>query len=532
MTQLEKVSFDIEQTGLFSALMEAYQQKNESLRDLVRAFPSPNSLADYGRKKSFPSGKRKLLVDALMRQYQANGIQRHEESIQRLIAANAFTVCTGHQLNLFGGPLFTIYKIQQVINTCRSMQEMEPSLDWVPVFWMASEDHDFEEIAHTQWNDRKFQWEHPNASGPVGRLKTAALTPLLDDFVGFGKGLLGEHQVLDIIEEAYAKHSNLAQATRYWVHKVFGHSGLIVIDGDDAALKQSASSLFEQELFNEGLESLTSKSCAKLKKEFHLQVNPRPINLFYIADGIRQRIVSSDSGFATADQAMHWTKTEMKALIEEEASCISPNAIFRPLYQESILPNLMYLGGGGELAYWLQLKQGFEGFGLEFPLLQLRDSFHLVDEKILRRLKDLGVPPEAYFQSAEDWVKSQVLANHERNRELEQGRAELKAALDAMTASLGESFPELEQSVEAEKARMERSFKRLEKKISRGLKGREKEKVEALCRWHEALWGGSLQERSQNILSLWALGGEALWSEVQQVSPWPGGKFHLISIKH
>lgn len=532
MTQLEKVSFDIEQTGLFSALMEAYQQENESLRGLVRDFSSPNSLADYGRKKSFPSAKRKLLVEALLRQYQANGIQGHEECIQRLSSTNAFTVCTGHQLNLFGGPLFTLYKIQQVINTCKSMQETEPSLDWVPVFWMASEDHDFEEIATTQWNDRTFQWEHPSASGPVGRIETTALKPLLNDFITFGKNQLGAHQVLSIIEEAYSKHSNLAQATRYWVHQVFGHSGLIVIDGDDAALKQSASALFKQELFDEGLEQLTSESCAKLKKEFHLQVNPRPINLFYIADGVRQRIVSKDSGFATADQSIHWTEKEMQALIEEDTSCLSPNAIFRPLYQESILPNLMYVGGGGELAYWLQLKAGFEGFGLEFPLLQLRDSFHLVDDKIMRRLKDLGVSPEEYFQSAEDWVKRKVLANHERNQELEQGRAELRRALDAMLASLGDSYPELEQSLHAEKARMERSFKRLEKKISRGLKGREKDKVEALYRWHNALWGGSLQERSQNILSLWTIGGEALWSEMQQVSPWPGGKFHLISIKH
>lgn len=363
------------------------------------------------RAAGYSLEQRKVLVDSLWKQYnQVDVSKQTEQHINQLLQANTVTVTTGHQLNLFTGPMFFWYKILDVINKAAALQRADKSHHYVPVFWMASEDHDFEEINHFYLGEQKLRWD-AQSGGPVGRMPTAQLESLLAPLKAhWGNTPLGA-ELCTLFSECYLQEKTLVKATRTLVNRLFGSYGLVIIDGDDRALKSLFVPVIKKELTQQTTWNSVNNTTERLKKAYAKyipQVNPRELNVFYMLDNKRIRIIQDAKKYATSDGEQHWETEQLLNEVDQYPERFSPNALMRPLYQEVVLPNITYIGGGGELAYWIQLKETFKEFNIPFPLLKHRCTALLVTNKQFKKFKNLNLPLEDLFLPASSLINKRV----------------------------------------------------------------------------------------------------------------------------
>ena len=280
-------------TGYFSKLICDYLDRKPELSQFYGNFPDLEGFKNQieSKKTAFSAASRNLLVDALKNQHKNTSIsEQTAQNIASLLDDNTFTVTTGHQLNIFTGPLYFLYKIVTAINLANRLKIEFPQQNFVPVYWMATEDHDFEEIQYFNVNSTKISWNR-ESSGAVGRLKTNGFEAVFNEF----SALLGTSNNADALRElfknSYLNNDNLAEATRYLVNELFGGYGLVIIDGDDALLKREFTTILKDELLNNKSFKRVSETNKKLGNDYNIQVNPREINLFYLKDATRERII-------------------------------------------------------------------------------------------------------------------------------------------------------------------------------------------------------------------------------------------------
>ncbi len=389
-------------SSFFSPLLQDYLQEKEQIKPLYHRFPKlENFKAQLNEKAAnFPPQFRTILANTLEEQYKNVAISaRTKQHISALRQANTFTITTGHQLNIGTGPLYFIYKIITAINLCKQLQEAYPEQHFVPVYWMATEDHDLEEINHLYVKNKKVVWNKTD-TGAVGRMQTEGMDVVIAEI----KQLLGNSaptsELVALFEMAYLPSKTLAEATRILANALFGNHGLVIIDADCRALKSLFAPYVQAELETQFSFSAVQESIA-LMKGYKIQVNPREINLFYLDKNLRERIVFEDNVFKVLNTALEFSVEEIQKLVENQPEKFSPNVLLRPLYQEVILPNLCYIGGGGELAYWLELKALFCHAQVAFPILLLRNSVVIASEKAKEKWdktplswKDIYLPPD------------------------------------------------------------------------------------------------------------------------------------------
>ena len=432
------------------------------------------------------STNRKLLVSTLQAQYKGLQIEKAvEENISSLLHENTFTVTTGHQLCLFGGPAYFIYKIISTIKMAKIYSDKYPGKKFVPVFWLASEDHDFEEVNHLYLFNKKIEW-NKEAKGAVGRLNTEGLTDVLQQV----KALTGDN---DIFDEAI-KEKTLSGFTRHWLNKVFGKYGLVIIDADDKELKRSFSSVIEKEFKEKVGKREVEKTNLELEKKYKIQVNPREINFFFIDDEIRERFTENDG--------RNWEE-----LLKASPEKFSPNVIYRPLYQEFVLPNVAYVGGPNELAYWFQLKGVFAAHNIAYPQLILRDSFLIVSAHQKKAMDVLGLSTSSLFQSAEQ-LKTQYIQS-KTELDLAVYQKEIEATFARLKAEVLKVDGSLEGTVEAEKAKTLKSLEVLISRIKKGEKLRHEIDLNKIDKLKNQLFPeGVFQERRTNFLEFYSKYGQ------------------------
>lgn len=379
-------------TGYFSKLMCDYLDEKDSLKEFYGEFPTLKSFENQIQNRAdFSSENRAILVKSLKNQYAKIQVtEQTSTNIESLKAQNTFTITTGHQLNLFTGPLYFLYKIVSVINLTKQLKTEYPQQNFVPVYWMATEDHDFEEINFFNFMGQKVQWNR-ESSGGVGRLNLEGLDEVFSVFSSVLGTTVNGNYLKEVFEKAYLNHSNLTEATRFLVNELFGDYGLVIIDGDDKDLKRIFSPIVKEELQHQVSFKNISETNKKLASTYKIQVNPREINLFYLKEGLRERIVLDENQFKINNTSLSFSEEEILAEVENFPERFSPNVILRPVYQEAILPNLAYIGGGGELAYWFELKSNFEKLNVSFPVLILRNSVLMMTEKQKHKLDKLNI---------------------------------------------------------------------------------------------------------------------------------------------
>ncbi|MEO5910206.1 MAG: bacillithiol biosynthesis cysteine-adding enzyme BshC [Pelobium sp.] len=498
---MEAQYIDYDETRCFSSTVNRLLTKDKEIKPFINRFPDLESFREIINKRNF-TGDRNILVEVLQLQYQNiyNQSPLLKINIESLKSPLTFTITTGHQLNIFTGPLYFIFKIVSAINLAKDLKKAFPAQNFVPVYWMATEDHDFEEINHTYIGSKKISWKN-NSAGATGRMLTKSISTALNEY----KGILGistnAEKLSEMVHRAYAENELLADATRFLANELFGEYGLIILDADDAELKKEFAGIIEQDIIQQNsFKHITESSEQLAKIDIHAQVNPREINFFYLDDQLRERIVFEDGKYQVLNTDISFSEEELKKEIKTHPEKFSPNVVMRPLYQEVILPNLAYIGGGGELAYWLQLKANFDFYKVDFPLLILRNSALLATEKTASQLEKLHLTFKDIFEDVEslkkNWVKKH--SSHELNLNKEWNA--IQQVFSDLKARVKKIDPTLQPSTEAVEVRLKKAIDSLEKKLMRAEKRNFSEAISAIEKIKQELFpGGGLQERKENF---------------------------------
>jgi bacillithiol biosynthesis cysteine-adding enzyme BshC len=507
-----------QESGYFAPLINDYLDQKPELNALYDRFPSlGNFEAQLNVKEShFPIHNRTVLVKALEKQYQKSAVsEATQNNIQALARATTFTVTTGHQLNLFTGPLYFLYKIISTINLCDQLKKTYPHYHFVPIYWMATEDHDFEEINYFQFKKIKIKWL-TESHGPVGRLSTEGLEDVYKVFadqLGPGENATA---LKALFENSYLKHDNLADATRYLANQLFGNHGLVILDGDDAELKQLFQPFVKKELIEQTSVEQVSKTNEVLQQKYAIQVNPREINLFYIEDQLRERIIWENERFKVNNTQLSFTEQEILTLLDTNPEKFSPNVILRPLYQEVILPNLCYIGGGGELAYWLQLKANFEAFNVPFPMLLLRNSAVLASPKQVEKADKLDLDWSDLFAKPQDLFNRKTAEYSKLNLDFTQQKEALKLQFNALKEIAEQTDKSFANAVKAQESKQLKGLENLEKRLLKAEKRSYSEKLERILLLQNELFPNeSLQERKANFSEFYLEHGTALIDKIK-----------------
>jgi bacillithiol biosynthesis cysteine-adding enzyme BshC len=490
-----------QKSGYFSKLIVDYLDQKPEIQSLYHRFPTLENFALQidEKSKNYSLKNRLALVEALKKQHANFPISKiTETNIELLNSEKTFTITTGHQLNLFTGPAYFLYKIASTINLCKQLKDKYSEYNFVPVYWMATEDHDFEEINHFHLKDKKIKWERERF-GPVGRLSTDGLNEVFEEFSKtIGVGETADY-LKELFKKSYLEHRNLADATRFLANELFSAEGLVIIDGDDRNLKTLFAPYINDELIHQNSFTEVSKTITQLK-DYTVQVNPREINLFYIEDNLRERIIFENNTYKINNTEIQFSETEILNLLENSPEKFSPNVILRPLYQEVILPNLAYIGGGGEIAYWLELKSNFESQKVTFPILMLRNSFVVATEKQIEKIEKLHVTWSELFLSQEELI-------HQKTKEVSLFKIDFSEQKETLRKQFSELFKIAEQTdksfigaVKAQEAKQIKGLENLEKRLLKAEKRVHTEKLERITDIQNQLFAkGSLQERKNNF---------------------------------
>ncbi|MEM9051728.1 MAG: bacillithiol biosynthesis cysteine-adding enzyme BshC [Bacteroidota bacterium] len=528
---LEKKTIPYSATGYFGKAVLDYLSYDEKLDPFFGRKPELDSFREQIGDKAKSFQHRDTLVAALQNQYASAKLK--SGSFDILKKPNAFTITTGHQVCFYTGPLYSFYKIVSVINTCKALKKEHPESDFVPVFWMATEDHDFEEANHFFLTEGKVDWES-GQGGAVGRMNLVGMEEALakmKDMLGLG---YRSGELEQLFKSAYIKHDNVADATRYLIHHFFGDHGVICIDGDDPALKRLMVEEFTEELLKGKSFKAVQETNQQLVKDYSLQVTPREINLFYLDDELRERIVLSDDGnYEVLNTKLSFSKDEIFEELENHPERFSPNVILRPLYQEVILPNLAYIGGGGELNYWFQLQGVFESFNVPMPILMLRNSVLVIDQKSSKLMDKLGLTNEELFRnSAFELEQELVREASDEELNLKEAHEKLEALFNEMEHKLRRVNDQLEKSVRSGYARSERIVKNLEKKMLRAEKRKHEVLINRLQRLQDRLFPREgLQERNLNFAVLYEeLGADLVPILIDHLDPF-AKEFTVLRIR-
>lgn len=525
---------DYKDTGCFSSLVIDYLAGNERVKQFYSHPVSIQGIKAAIEARKVFNTDRQLLADQLTQQYKGlTASARVKENIKSLLDENTFTICTAHQPNIFTGHLYFIYKIIHAIKLADYLKKQLPDNNFVPVFYMGSEDADLEELGHIFLNGDKLEWK-TKQTGAVGRMKVDdSLIKLIDTIEGEIANQSQGKELIDLIRKSYTKGTAIQDATFALVNELFGEYGLVVLLPDNPALKKQMTAIFKNDLYTHTPYEIVTATSQKLSVHYKSQAYPREINLFYLKDDIRNRIIKKKEVFYVEDTTIKFTKEEIREELKEHPERFSPNVILRGLYQEIILPNIAFIGGGGEIAYWLQMKDIFELYKIPYPVLILRNSFEIIEHSMKELMDKLGITPNNIFKSEQELLNELVRKRSKLPLSLDKERKQVEEAYNKIMSSTAKTEKSLAQHAEALKTKALKQIDKLEKKILKA----EKKKFEAEHRQVQKLKNrlfpkGQLQERVENFIPYYSKWGSEFINEIHNNSLTIEQKFCILNIQY
>lgn len=497
---MKYTTLGFKQTNQFSKLFLDYINQENCLDSCYENSPEISSFKNQITQKqhSFPLEQRQILVESLKLQYKKDSyLPIHtEKTIDDLSNKNTFTVTTGHQLNIYTGPLYFIFKIITTIRLAEDLKKHYPQYNFIPVYWMATEDHDYDEIRRINIFGKSFEWDkEPNSIGPVGKLNTKGLEKIAELIPDFPQ------EIIDI----YQSSPTLTAATRKLVQHLFKDTPLVIIDGDDDLLKRQFIPSFEKEILETPSNDLINQLSNHLEQNgYKAQAFPRNINVFYMEDDLRSRIIFNDETktYDVLNSDLSFSKKELIDLLHTSPNKFSPNVVLRPLYQESILPNLAYIGGPGELAYWLQLHQQFKYFQIPLPILFPRNFGLLLNTNTQKKIQQLGLPLENYFE--EELALKERFLKKEGKQEfnLSEEDHEISAVFQSIVSRATAIDGSMEGFIMGELKKVQKGLSNMEKRVQKAEERKFETQLNKLAQTrNKILPNGTLQERKENIFS-------------------------------
>ncbi len=509
-----------EKTQLFSSLVLDYLRDAPEIKPLYSYRPDQEgfrkAMAD---RKAFPTD-RNLIYDVFNTLYASNATASQRANIEALLSPETFTICTAHQPNIFTGYLYFIYKIIHAIKLAEELKELFPGAYFVPVYYMGSEDNDLEELGQIKLGGIKLEWK-TKQTGAVGRMKVDK------DFLrvmGEIEGQLGVQpngmDLMSVLRDSYQEGTTIAESTFRLVNHLFAGYGLLVLQADNADLKKRMQPVFEDDLFLHKPYELVTRTGELLHERYKVQVNPREINLFYLLDHNRERITGNAVNFAVEPLNMTFTREQLIGELRQYPERFSPNVVLRGLYQETILPNIAFIGGGAEIAYWLELKSLFDHYSVPFPVLVLRNSFMIMTKEQERKLHLLGFQPEDLFSTEDQLMNSYVKKFSKHNIDIKEEILAAESVFDKLKQKAGAVDVTLVQHIEALHTKLQKQLDTAAKKILRAEKRKFENERNQLQRIRSSVFpGNSLQERVDNFMPFYASRGKSFIENIYRQSP-------------
>lgn len=498
----------------------SYSEQNEILKKYYKYSVDIQSFKKVIEDKSKEKTDRLTLVETLKRQFQNLHKTQNTlpENIEKLASEQTFTVTTAHQPSLLTGPLYFIYKIFSTIRLAENLKKAYPDQYFVPIFVIGGEDHDFEEVNNTTLFNKKIVWENTE-KGSVGMMKTDTLQAVLAEL----KAVLGNSEtaenIYQIIENAYTKNAIYHDATQALLYDLFGKYGLLVLNMNDTALKRLFVPLMQHEVKTNFSKKYVLETQNALEADgFKAQAFARDINLFYMREGLRERIVFENDVYTALNTDYKWTsQAALLAEINDTPQYFSPNVVLRPLYQELVLPNLAYIGGGGELAYWLERKTQFESVGINFPMLIRRNSVLWLDKNTRERLDKFSLQVIDLAGDIDIFIKEYVKKQATDTLDFSAEKQGLEAVFTAVLEKALATDASLEKAILAEKTKQLQSLDALESRIHKAEKQKHETALNQIKTLAQKMYpNGGLQERVENFLPIYIKNGASFFDVLYQ----------------
>ncbi len=503
MFSFNRSEISFKNTHAFDDLIVNYIEENSFFNDFYAFEASPAGIRQVISSYQNSRLQRQNVKDIISKQYSLADItQIHvkvQENVGLLSQDNSFTVTTGHQLNIFSGPLYVFFKIISAINLSNTLNEKHPDHHFIPVFWMATEDHDIEEITSINLFGKSFLWD-TEWKGIAGQMPLTGIEQFLETVEKTFGSAEYSSELVSIIKKSYRNSKTLAEATRKWINEFFGQYGLVILDGNERLLKEQFKDVMIDELFNQSSKKLVSKTSEDFNKKYYSQAKPREINLFYIGERFRERIVRENNLFKILNTDLIFTDDEMKIEINNFPERFSPNVILRPLFQECILPNIAYVGGPAEIAYWLELKSLFEYHKIPMPVLFLRSCAMILEDHITSKMEKLNIKSEDLFINTDELIRKH-LVNDDDHLSFHESVDVISSEFKKISKKVEDVDSTLIASVEAEFQKTQSSIKMIEDKLIRSLKKKNETEINQLKKLKEKLFpNGNLQEREDTMI--------------------------------
>lgn len=515
---MQNSSYSFRETNLFSKLFCDFIEKKEELKHFVPREYDSLELKDF----SISDAQRDTLVEVITEQ--AELVELSSKSVYNLNTLkenNTYTVTTGHQLNIAGGPLFFTYKILSTIRACEELAEIYPEANFVPVYWAATEDHDYEEINHFFLFGKKLEWEKEFKNIPVGDLPLNEIKEFISTW----------GDVPEEVKNCYLNSTTLKEAHIKLVYHLFGEYGLLVLDANDARLKESFKSVAKKEIEQQFVHKKVTETNALLETNgVKVQVSPRECNLFYLEGGKRFRVDVSNDDVLLVGSEKRFTKAEFLVKIEKQPMAVSPNVLLRPIYQQQILPNVAYVGGPGEIAYWLQLKSMFNEAEVSYPALVPRFFALYLPSYLQKKVEKAGLELPDLFRPLEELKQGVV----DRDKEGEELMSSMEEQFNLYKSSvLAKLKEQLNQSLvsytEASFTRMQKEHSNISKKVKKEIQARNSvvtKRIESVV--HSLFVDGVPQERRESVFTFLVNDKEFISKLFSMITPFDF-RYHILS---
>ena len=515
--QIQNIAFS--KVRQFSDRDIHYQTKPEDFQDFIAYLPTETELIRAASdRKSFPVD-RKLLKEVLLDQYKNVGLHPlQKEHIDLLENENTFTLVTAHQPCLFSGPLYYITKILSTVKLAAHLNKSQDQFRFVPVFINGSEDHDFDEIGHLNLFNKKVTWQTAQ-TGAIGRMSLEGIPEAIREACDILGASDDAQNISKLLHNSLEKSADYNEFVSHFVNGLLGHTGIVLCMMDDVRIKKAIMPIIKKEVLHAASQHLVVETQEAIESRlgYKPQAFARGINMFYMTDGQRARIEKEGDEYKVLDTDISFSEAEMEAEIESHPERFSPNVVIRPLMQEAILPNVAYVGGGGELAYWMERRSQFESFDLFYPCLIRRNSLMILSKSQSAAIEKLGLQVEELFEKEDDIIRDFLQNQTDVELGLNEEINMITKAMSIIAEKAEVIDPTLKPAVLAESSKIEKQIEQIESRIRRSLKKQEETQVNQIKNLKSKLFpGNGLQERTDNFLQYYVLFGPQIEQKLME----------------
>tara|TARA_R110000868_G_scaffold37111_1_gene131262 strand:- start:479 stop:2089 length:1611 start_codon:yes stop_codon:yes gene_type:complete len=505
----------------FSKLFNTYVEDFSILSDFYTVNPFNNESVKTKADTIDKSENKKEFIKGLDEYHRYLGISKDQKrQLSKFSEEDSLVIVTGQQLGVYGGPLFTVYKTITTILLARKW-EKELGKPVVPVFWLADEDHDFEEIASIGIPDydafRSIGLKQESNGQPVSVQQIQAT---IKEFTQNVKSGLPETDFTDalftMLEEYYSEGKSHVQAFAQLINSWFAGEGLLIVGSNFEPIKRLLAETFSKSISksDEIFKSLNLKS-VELDKEFHRQVVVSESNLFYL-DPSQGRLKLEKNNDTWIAGSLTLSEEKLVSMIEKNPENFSPNVFLRPVIQDKLLPTLGYVAGPGELSYYGQMKNLYPIFDLEMPIIFPRLSITFIESGIERIMEKLPFEMCSYNQRIEDLVAAYV--DQTNTKDIEGVFSNWKDAITEIAENPNEFIKEIDPTLEGTTGKVVAGFSneidKLKGKVYRSLKQQEQTQLNRIAKIKSQLFPNGLQERSVTPIFFMNKYGNEIWTNI------------------